>query len=73
MRFKDELVEKLEEAIRLIKEEKVSLYEENISYIPISINGVITDYLPTNYTVTFSIPDEITQRPVKFTIQTEVT
>lgn len=63
-----QIAEKLEELARLVRLNKLVSGEEHIDYEPLG-NG---QFLPTNYSISFTVVDERTKLPVIVTIETPV-
>ena len=68
-----ELIEKLEEMLKLVKAERVNGYLERINYEPvIGKNDEVVKYKPLNYEVSFYFKDAATGQDVKVTIDTMI-
>ena len=63
-----EISDKLLELARLVREGKLFSANETVDYEPLG-NG---QFLPTIYSVTFTVTDEKTKLPVTVTIETPV-
>lgn len=63
-----EIVNKLTELTRLVREGKLTAADEKIDYEPLG-NG---QFNPTSYSVRFEVIDDKTQLPVMVTIETPV-
>ncbi len=68
-----ELTQKLDEILKLVKNERVHGYEERINYEPvIGKHDEVTKYKPINYEVSFIFKDPATGQDVKVTIDTKI-
>lgn len=71
--LKCELVAKLEEVLRRVKTGHVHVYKESIDYAPIlNAHGETTSWTPLNYKVHFGFKDEVTNKGVQITIDTDI-